>query len=199
MARPLDSVTTGGEVERQDRRAARATARAFAAAISALLVSTLVIERSSAALEPDGTVTGSSVASGTVLLDDDDGGRSLFDLQNLAPGDPNVQCIELTYGGTLLPAALTVEALATGDLGPYLDVAIDVGRGGGYDDCAGFVADGTLFTGTLADLVDAGRIATGEALNTGDRFTYRFTFALQDDGDALGRTATLDIVWEAAP
>lgn len=199
MARPLEQMASDAPSSTQDRRAARATARAFASAISALLVSTLVIQRSSEALEPDGTVSGTTVASGTVSLVDDDGGRSLFDLANMAPGEQSVQCIVLTYDGSLLPADVTVEAEATGDLAPYLDVVVERGTGGSFDDCTTFDADTTVFDGTLAQLVRSEPIAAGQALNQGDAFTFRFRFALQDVQAALGRSSTLDIVWEAAP
>ena len=61
MARPLDELTlvvedTDDDV--QESWLTRTTARAFAAAVSALLIATLVINRSNDALTTDGTVAG---------------------------------------------------------------------------------------------------------------------------------------------
>ena len=182
---------------------------AFAAAMAALLVTTFVVNRSSGALESTGTVATNSIASGTIALTDDDLGRSLFDLEAMAPGRPEVQCLEVTYTGTILPVILSLSADTGGDLAPYLGVRIEVGTGALFGSCDGFRRDGTgsdvtdsdglVFDGTLADLEAAGSTELARILNSGDAVSFRFTFELADTNDALDRVAQADFVWEAVP
>lgn len=203
MARPLnsDDLTTE-HVQASDagtQRVDRAAARAFAAAVSALLISTLVVSQSNAAIDPDGTVAGNSFEAGTISLVDDDEGRSLVNLADMAPGRPSEECISVIYEGTVLPVDLTLEAQTVGDLGPYLDVSIESGSGGGFGACDGFVPDAVVFDGTLAGLDERGRLELGSFYNSGESAVYRFRFELQDDGDAVGRQSSLDVVWEVTP
>ena len=200
MSRPLDEVTQPATAAADgERRVARSTARAFAAAVSALLISTLVISRSDAALEADGTISSSTASSGTIALTDDDGGRSLFDLRDLAPGRPVEQCVEVVYEGTILPVDLRMLAEAEGALGDFLSTTVETGSGGGFENCEGFESDAALFDGTLADLAAAGEVEVGTLYNTGDRLTFRVRFELEDTNDALGLTTTAGFVWEVTP
>ncbi len=202
MARPLDQAivddgTTASEAA--ESRVDRAAARAFAAAVSALLISTLVVSQSTAAINPDGTVAGNSVAAGTVSLTDDDNGRSLVNLDAMAPGRPVEECITVAYDGSILPVELTLDAQTVGDLGPYLGVEIERGTGGGFEDCDSFQADDSVFDGTLAELDAVGVMPLGFIYNTGDEFAFRFRFELANEADAVGRQSSIDFVWEAAP
>lgn len=203
MSRPLETVSFE---ERHNKRADdatsrldRAAARAFASAVSALIISTLVVSQSTAAIEPDGTVAGNAVAAGTVELSDDDEGRSLVDLEAMAPRRPVEECITVSYTGSILPVELTLQTQVVGDLGPYLDVRVEQGVGGGFDDCEGFEADKTVFDGTLQGLSVRGAMPLGRFYNTGDEVTFRFRFELLDEADAVGRASSIDFVWEAAP
>ena len=72
---------------------------AFGAAIASLLVSTIVVNQSSSALEPQGAIAGNSFQVGTIALSDDDEGQSLVNLADMMPGHPAQECIELTYDG----------------------------------------------------------------------------------------------------
>ncbi len=203
MARPLDGAVPHAPVDDEAVEAAsridRAAARAFAAAVSALIISTLVVSQSSAALDPDGTVAGNSFAAGTVSLVDDDEGRSLVNLEDMAPGRPVEECIAVAYEGSILPVALTLDAQTVGDLGPYLDVEIDAGSGGGFGACEGFRSEERIFTGTLEQLDDRGVIELGSIYNSNESVVYRFTFELRDQAGAVGRQSSLDFVWEATP
>lgn len=203
MARPLDTVSfddrTDAGPSAASSRVDRAAARAFASAISALIISTLVVSQSTAAIEPDGTVAGNAVAAGTVELSDDDRGQSLVDLEAMAPRRPVEECITVAYTGSILPVELTLDTQVVGDLGPFLDVQVEQGAGGGFDDCEGFVADTTVFDGTLQTLDDREALALGRFYNTGDEITFRFRFELLDEADASGRASSIDFVWEATP
>lgn len=203
MVRPLDSVlldaASGDQTEQVASRVDRAAARAFAAAVSALLISTLVVSQSSAAIDPDGTVAGNSVAAGTVSLTDDDLGRSLVNLDAMSPGQPVEQCITVSYDGTILPVELSLDTQTVGDLGPFLGVEIDRGQGGGFEDCENFEATEAVFEGTLAELDARGVMPLGFIYNTGDTSVFRFRFELANEADAVGRQSSIDFIWEAAP
>lgn len=203
MARRLDPMS-GKDVEPtvstvDDSSVARSTARAFAAALSALLVASLVVSRSNDALSTDGTIAGSVVSAGTISLVDDDQGRALFDLEDVAPGRPADRCIEVVYEGSILPVDLDMRAAASGPLAEFLDVTVEAGSGGGFDSCDGFVAEASVFAGTLAGLVGEEWVSLGRIVNTGDRATYRVRFAVQDRQEALGLTTNADFTWEATP
>lgn len=202
MARPLETSALSSADEDQERRnrsSARSTARAFAAAISALFISTLVIDRSSEALETDGAVNGTVVESGILAIEDDDAGRSLFDLSSMAPGRPETRCIEIRYTGSILPVELSLIAKTMGDLEPYLETTIEAGTGGAFGSCEEFGADETIFAGTLEQLVDDGALDLGSIRTLEDRRSFRITFELADTAEALGKVASLDLVWEVTP
>lgn len=202
MARPLDLEELGPRptTEPQEQaRLTRTTARAFAAAVAALLIATLVVSRSDDALTAEGTTAASALSSGTISLADDDQGRSLFDLGAMAPGRPVTRCLEVVYEGTILPVALAMRSESAGSLTSFLDVSVEEGSGGTFEDCSGFRATKPVFAGTLADLTDAGWLPLGRMVNTGDTRTYRVRIELQDTSDALGQTARAEFLWEATP
>ncbi len=202
MARPLTTEALaehGDDGETERAWVSMGTARAFAAAMSVLIIATVVVNRSTNALETDGAVSASEVSSGTIELSDDDNGRSLFDLSAMAPGRTSSECITITYDGSIVPVDLTLQAEIDGDLGPYLDVAIDQGTSGGFDQCDGFQSEAPVFRGTLAELSDQGRQSIERILNQGERRVYRFQFTLQDRQEALGRVASVGFIWEVKP
>lgn len=202
MARPLHefSVTPeSNEEQASENWLTRTTARAFAAAVSALLIATLVVNRSNEALATDGTAAGSSLSTGTISLLDDDSGRALFDFSDMAPGRPIVRCLEVVYDGTITPVDLSLTTESTGELASFLNVTIESGEGAGFESCDGFVPDGPLITATLRRLADGGRIELGRLVNTGESHSYRITVDIQDVQDALGKAASADFIWEVTP
>ena len=202
MPRPLVELQDTGAPEpakQQENSLARNAARAFAAALSVLLIATLVINRSSDALTAEGASAPSAVSSGTISLNDDDTGRALFDLSDMAPGRPVSRCIEVIYDGTILPVDLAMTAETTGALGSFLDMVVEEGTGGGFNSCRGFTAGSRLYRGTLTDFTGSGWLDLGRIVNTGTARTFRITVELADEQDALGLTATADFLWEATP
>lgn len=200
MARRLDiSRANNDESGAQNRQVARSTARAFASAAAALLVSTLVVARSDTALSAEGTGNANSFEAGTIALSDDDQGKSLFDLSDMAPGRPGEQCITVGYQGTVLPADLTMEATAQGSLADFLAVRVERGAGGAFGACGGFVPETEIFDGTLAGLAAEGWIDVLKIRNDGTEVTFRFTFDIVDEAEAVGANASASIVWEAVP
>lgn len=206
MARPLATSTEAvhdpapaSEEKQTSSRLDRAAARAFAAAISSLIIATLVVSQSAQALDPDGTVAGNSFEAGTVELVDDDEGRSLVNLTNMAPGRPVEECITVSYEGTILPVEVTLGATTTGDLAPYLTVVVEAGTGGAFGSCDGFEPIRTVYSGTVWAMGATEPKGVGTFRNQGDSTTFRFRFELLDDGRAVGQSSALDFVWEAVP
>ncbi|MCP5033582.1 MAG: hypothetical protein GY939_17415, partial [Actinomycetia bacterium] len=177
----------------------QSAARAVAAATSALLIATLVINRSGQAFDTEGTAAAASISAGTIAIFDDDQGQSLFDLSAMVPGHSEVRCLEIVYEGTIVPVELSLKTNAPGELASYLDVIIDEGSGGSFETCAGFVPSGSLFNGTLRQLSDQGRLELDRLFNSGARNTFRVRFDLQDDARALGQSTAVEFIWEATP
>jgi len=175
-------------------------ARLVAFAITMLLVSFLVIDRSVAALEAGASAPSSELRAGSVSLSDDDGGRTLVDLDDLFPGRPRQNCITVDYAGSAFDGGVELAARGGGLLAPYLDAEIIVGTGGQFGDCTGFEAESTLFEGTLKELV-AQHGADGEALAAfpiraaRESRTFQITFTLRDQSEAQGLEGTVDFLW----
>lgn len=202
MSRSLDELNSrpDNSLERaQENWLTRTTARAFAAAISALLIATLVVNRSNEALTTDGTVAGSSLSSGTISLLDDDAGRALFDFSDMAPGRPTVRCIEVIYDGSITPVDLELSAESVGELAAFLDVTVESGQGAGFESCEGFEPGAGLFGGTLSEFSANDAIFLGRLVNSGERRSFRITVNIQDKQEALGKAATADFIWEVTP
>ncbi|MFN7133112.1 MAG: hypothetical protein ACK4N5_13620, partial [Myxococcales bacterium] len=95
-----------------------------------------------------------SIASGTVAINDNDGGTTaLYTLANMGPGATTQRCIRVTYGGTL---ASTVKLYRSNTLtnGTAFNLQIERGSGvtGLFPSCTGFTSAATIYTGTLAGL-----------------------------------------------
>lgn len=203
MARSLEDFDTESlarpERTLDPRRLDRSAARAIAAAISSLLITALVVSNSVSALEPEGTIAGNSFEAGTITLVDDDQGRSLVNLADMAPGRPVEECISVEYTGSILPVDLSVAATADGPLAEYLWVDAEIGTGGEFGTCDGFQPEISVFSGTLGDIVRQEAITVASFSNTGDEATFRFSFELLDDGRAVGTATAADFVWEVVP
>ena len=94
---------------------------------------------------------GNSATAGTVALTDNDAGSASFTLSDVAPGDTDTSCIQVTYTGSL-PALVRLYGTTTGTgLDPYLTLEVTRGTGAGtFDDCTGCVADATNYIGAGA-------------------------------------------------
>jgi hypothetical protein len=137
-----------------------------------------------------------------VALRDDDRGRPMFNLPNLAPGSHVQDCITVTYTGTTPTAILALAVTATGALAPHLATTIERGAGGKFANCGGFVPHSQVFTGSLADLAAAVNPVNSAGLPLGPvkrdvATTFRFSFVVGEDGVAQGATAGADFMWSA--
>lgn len=184
--------------EKVRQRVDRSTASAVAAAVAALAVATLVVSTSSRALVSVSASNGTDLKAGTITITDDDRGRSLVDLGNMAPGRPVTQCINIAYTGSILPVELTMTTEVEGDIAEFVDVDVETGFDGGFGACDGFRSDGSIFDGRLDAMVEPD-LSLGDIRIDGEQRSFRFTFDLADDAAAAGRSGTVDFVWEAEP
>jgi hypothetical protein len=170
------------------------------------LCTALVVHTTEAMFSGGSSNDSDSWTTGTVALSDDDNGTALFDSAAdgaLTGGQTLTRCLVVRYDGTLTTSSVKLYGVASGDLGPYLDLTIDLGTGGGGGDCTGFTPTASgIFTGTLASFAtDASSFATGvgtwSPASTGATRSYRFTITVQTVAAAQGKSASGSFTWEA--
>jgi hypothetical protein len=166
------------------------------------MLTVLTTTRSEAAFSATTDNTANAFATGSVELTDDDTGTAMFTVTDMSPGTPEVNCIEVTYSGSIVPADVKMYGTTTGALDTYLDTTIEVGTGGVFDDCTGFTPTSTIYTGTLeAFATTHADWGTGLAVFTAaanpEVVTLRFTVDVQNDPLAQGLTSTADFTFEA--
>ena len=170
-----------------------------------LLTGAFIVTASIAAFSDTIDNSGNTWSTGTVVLTDDDGGSGiLFTVTGMKPLDVVTNCIVVTYEGTLLPADVVLYGVSGGTgLDAYLDLVIEEGTGGIFDNCSGFSATSTIYTGgTLSDFAVAhtnfgNGAGTWSPSANPESVTYRFTATLQDDNAAQGLSGTATFTWEA--
>jgi hypothetical protein len=174
---------------------------AFVAAFA--LVSFLVVTRTRAAFDATTVNPSNSFSAGSVTLTDDDAGSAMFNATNMKPLDAVVNCITITYSGSITPAAVRMYASVGGTgAATYLDLTVEDGTGGSFGSCAGFSASSTLFSGTLGGFAAAhsnwtNGLAHWSPAATPSSRTLRFTATLQDNNLAQNLTASAVFTWEA--
>jgi hypothetical protein len=174
-----------------------------AVALSFVLIALLVVTSSRAAFVAQTDNTANQVSTAAITLTDNDSGTAMFvNVTDLAPGTPVERCIEVTYTGTAdpLPVLLYAPSAPTGTLAPYLDLTVEIGpdNGAAYGSCTGFTADGTVYSGTLANLPGsyAAGLSTWDPAAGPETKTFRFRLSVQNDPAAAGRTTTFGFSWE---
>lgn len=202
MSRILERESGPIDLDAEEASTGRTTARSLATAIALLIVSILVVTRSRAALSTENAGADVSLGAGSVELTDDDAGSSLFAVDDMVPGRPERDCIVVSYEGNVLPVTIGLSSEADGALAGLLDVQVERGTGGAFQDCTGFTPTATVYDGTLAGLADqadgieAATITEGPAAET-----FRFTFELSGvpDSDEADPTASARFIWQADP
>jgi len=184
-------------------------ARGLALLASLLLVSVVTITGSRAAFNDATDNSANSFTAGSIDLVDDDTGSAMFSVSNMMPGDTEVECIVVTYQGSITnPSAVKLYSggyTDSGDFGDYLNLTIEEGSGGSFGDCSGFSANNTIESGgTLADFDSTHtNYATGAGVwdpsSTPESTTYRFTVELDSatPNAEQGESVTaLTFTWE---
>ena len=199
----------------------RATAvRATVVLLAVLLASFSILTTSRAAFTATTDNNGNDFGAGTVSIVDDDTTLVMFNVSGMAPGDVVVNCIQVTYTGSLDTAGVRLYTANQGtttvtNLAPQLNVTIEEGTGaafvatelgGGEGDCTGFVAGSTLISAVAMDTVAATYVDFASGVSawaplggSSDARAYRVTVELDPAAtDAFqGMDAQIDFVWEA--
>lgn len=145
------------------------------------------------------------VPSTVIDLSDTDAGSAMFGAETvLAPGVTDDRCIQVTYAGDVDPGPVRLYvAAATGELAPYLDLTIEIGKApaGAFGDCSTFTGAGRLYSGTLADFaaVHGGYFDGVESWDPsagGEVRTFRFVVSVQDSPAAEGKSSGFGFTWE---
>lgn len=171
-------------------------------ATAMLMLTVLIVTHSEAAFSDTTDNTANSFTTGSVVISDDDGGSAMFTAAAVTPGTPVVECITVTYSGTLVPADIRMYGTSAGALAPFLDTTIEVGTGGSFGNCAGFVPSSTIYNSTLSTFSGTHtNWATGLAVFTAaanpTSATLRFTVDVQDVPAAQSQTGSADFTFEA--
>ncbi len=122
-------------------------------------VSVMLVTRSSAAFTASTDNTGSSFSGGSVELVDNDTGSALFTVADMKPGDTATNCIIVTYQGSVAdPGGVKVYSggyTDSGTFGDHLDVTIEEGGGGTFNNCTGFSRENTIVPATALSAFDS--------------------------------------------
>lgn len=172
-----------------------------ALAVGGLYVGFLGLPAAAAAFTSKPSVAGSSFATGSVVLSDDDSGSALF----AAPTDVlsttvSTQCIAVTYSGTATP---TVKLYGTvgGDSGAFSSVTLKIeeGTGGTTASCGSFSATSTLFNSTLNTFTATSYAAAMSTALTSGTKSYRFSLSVNGGASISlqGSEVSLAMTWEA--
>jgi hypothetical protein len=154
--------------------------------------------------------SGNSFASGTVDVDDNDGGSTaLYVESNKKPGDFVEKCIRVTYVGSLA-ATIKLYTTTTVTNGSLFNLKIERGSGlsGAFPSCTDFAAAATLYDGTLGNFAStktdwaSGIDAKGSAWAQNNAVDYRFTVTQNDDTTVDAHTSVTSsgshsFTWEA--
>jgi predicted ribosomally synthesized peptide with SipW-like signal peptide len=157
---------------------------------------------------------GNVITTGTVTLEDNDGGTALYTMSAAKPGESKTSCIKVTYKGSL-PATVKLYTGSTiGALGPYVNLKVEAGTQttSTFPSCTEFTplsSGATVYEGTLsAFATEHNTYATGITTNpagatkweTNNTLVYKFTATLSSTAPNAAQGATTGshaFVWEA--
>ncbi len=181
----------------------------LAIAISLLLVSFMVMSVSGAAFTDNTDNTTNALGAATVDLVDDDAAAVLFNVTDMVPGDSQVNCIVVTYQGTVAdPAAVKMYSggfTDSGDFADYLNITIEEGSGGTFGNCTGFTLANTIESGGTLTAFNTAHTNYGNGAGvwdpsgTPESETYRVTFELDSatpDAEQGESVTGLTLTWE---
>lgn len=196
----------GGALSRGRTRPSRAVVMTSASALLGLLGSGALVWHGTDAVFTATTPNASNSWSvATVTLSDNDGGSAMFNLSNLLPGSTGANCIVVTYGGSV-GTAVKLYASAAADastVAQYVDLVIEEGTGGTFNNCAGFATSGTIYTGTLATFTStknsyANGVGTWAPAGAASKvYKVSYTLNASTPNTKQGATTTATLQWEA--
>jgi hypothetical protein len=187
----------------------------FATPVAVIISGALVWSSTNAAFTGQISNGGNSWSTGSVVLTGDDGsssatgsvGTALFSATGLTPGASATNCVRVSYSGTLAAAVKMYVApgglTGSAPLAGQITLTVNEGTGGVFNNCAGFVTSGTIYSGTLANLASTKtNFATGAgtwAPPSAQSKTYQITYTLSASApnSVQSSTAGAVITWEA--
>lgn len=157
---------------------------------------------------------GNVITTGTVTIEDNDGGTALYSMSAAKPSESKTSCIKVTYKGTLPSTVKLFTPSTIGALGPYVNLKVEAGTQATstFPSCTEFtpLASGaTLYEGTLsAFATEHGTYANGITTNpasqtkweTNNALVYRFTATVSSSAPNSAQGATTGshaFTWEA--
>lgn len=156
---------------------------------------------------------GNVITTGTVLIEDNDGGTALYSMAAAKPGEAKTSCIKVTYKGSLPSTVKLFTASTIGALGPFVNLKIEAGTqtSSTFPSCNEFTpaASPTVYEGTLsAFATEHPTYATGITTNpasatkweTNNSVVYRFTATVSASAPNTAQGATTGthaFTWEA--
>ena len=192
----------------------RRIAALSAAPVAILLAGILVWHGSSAAFTAQTRNVGNNWDTGSVTLTDDDLGTAAFQIANVVPGGTGSKCIVVTSTSSV-PGVVKIYLARLGAQGleNNITVSTEIGTGGSFANCTGFVRDpATPALPALSLALAASQFSTystgvlpwtTSGISSGESKTYRVTWVFDTNGlsqtaiDALqGKSVSADVVWE---
>jgi hypothetical protein len=171
-------------------------------AAGALVLGTFLMVTQAMAAPGGSAPTRPSAAPARLELFDDDEDSGMFDLAEMSPGRAASNCIAVSSGGPGGDTDVRLSGISTGTgLDWDLDMTVEEGIGGTFNDCTGFRGR-ELYRGSLAAFTSAHRdfrsgLAAFSPLDVSETKTFRFSIVLHDDPAAQGRSARATFTWEA--
>lgn len=181
----------------------------LALVVGVLLSSVTVLTASRAVFSDSTSNEGNFVDVGDVVLTDNDSGSALIEMSNVAPGDSETTCIQVTYEGSIAdPSGVVIYSggfVDSATLASDINLVVEEGTGATtFDDCTGFSLVGQIYGGTLAnfDTVHtdyASGAGTWDPASTPESQSYRITVELDSNATSAsqGQSVTdLVFTWE---
>lgn len=181
----------------------------LALVVGVLLSSVTVLTASRAVFSDSTSSEGNFVDVGDVVLTDNDSGSALIEMSNVAPGDSETTCIQVTYEGSIVdPSGVVIYSggfVDSATLASDINLVIEEGTGAAvFDDCTGFSLVGQIYSGTLANFDTthtdyASGAGTWDPASTPEAQSYRITVELDSNATSVsqGQSVTdLVFTWE---
>lgn len=155
--------------------------------------------------------TAHTVASGGLVLTDNDNATAMVTLTNALGSASSTGCIKITNSGTV-KAVVHLYATVAGTLAPYLTLVVTRGTDSSpsYKSCTNFTADATNYIGQGASVVYNGLLSaypatyaagivdvpTGAATwAVNDAHSYKLVITLANNSAAETLTSTATFIW----
>jgi hypothetical protein len=182
--------------------------------LAIVLAGGLAWSSSQAAFTATTRSAGNSWATGSVALTDDDQGVAAFNVKGLVPGQTGTKCLVVTSTASVpgeVRSYVTNVAPSVVGLAERITFKLELGTGGSFNDCTGFVPNATgepaapisTIAGIRKDYASGGNAWQTTGKTTGESRSYRGTWTFDTTGlsqqqvDALqGTSLTADVVWE---